>query len=164
MLLRTNMTTLFLVFFFANYQTVAALKILKWLSLEFKQASKFFLSHMERCHVFILEHLTSPCSSAWDCGTATFRLYSGTKSKPTFHCRGDLDEGSKVLFNRFPDLDSRRNCRTHHKTHTKHSTDISLLLLYISHALMTTKAQAVFKSCSSVNALPVTALRIRHLE
>lgn len=40
MLLRTNMTTLF---FWVNYQTIAALKILRWLSLEFKQASTFFL-------------------------------------------------------------------------------------------------------------------------
>lgn len=43
MVLRTNTTTLFLLLFLANYQIVAALKILKWLGLEFKQASKFFM-------------------------------------------------------------------------------------------------------------------------
>lgn len=41
MLLRTSITALSDFFFFlASYQTIAALKILKWLNLEFEQATK----------------------------------------------------------------------------------------------------------------------------
>lgn len=58
-------------------------------------------------------------------------------------CRRDAGAGIMVLFNRLPDLDSRRNCRTHHKRHTNHTTDTLLPHICHTSAFMTTKAQVV---------------------